>query len=671
MKKIIAIILASLLVIPLGLVFVSAAETNIAAGKSYTFTGKYTNPETGVVSYPDTDDKELTDGVIGTKDDVGYGSPIWVGLNWKGENTIVNTEKWDETTISINSITVDLGSVKDKLTRFVVYAEDCGSGINKPKSVKIYISNDGTNFTSVGTAAETLFVDAEIAANPTFGIYAYTVALTAAVEARYVKYEITHGGAWTFVSEVEVYQDPNATPAEPIVVDEEITIDGILDDTGWAANNWTRVDSSNGKWQSAIKEGEERTDNYDFQFRSDDTNLYFGFKLNQKPLGTETWNGNGKGTNLRLWMHTDDEFVAYTHFLNIAFKAGEIVVTCHKNTDKEGNSAVIDEWAGLDVKSTDGANYWFVEAKIPFAAFGATDSAKFYISLSTPTVIDEAVETGKLQPTNNALTYGSYSGTEQNRNANAPYANWDKDADIDIVFADVKLGTVIVTPPPIDPPKDPDIDMDELMGDPIDNPAYELVVTAPLNYKPGEKIKVSITIKDIVPESGIGYLQFMLYYNEDMVEPVIKNSGENAAMDKFLISAPSKEAWEGICKLEEDDSRYNICFVTTDADAHAKEDGSVVIEIEFEVKSSATGTIAFWIPHAESEVLNYDLESFFGNGDYALVAEEATSSEPPVSSSTDTSTPGGPGDAGMVALVIVALIALAGATTVAVGKRRR
>lgn len=221
-KKIIAVFVAALLVIPLFCIFTSAAETNIAQGKSYTFTGKYVDSNQKVL-YPDASGKELTDGVMGsTKEDCAYSKDIWVGLNWKGENTECNSQSWNkDTTISINYITVDLAAVKSSLTRFVLYATQYSDGVDKPKSVEVFVSSDGNNYNSVGTATETKFVDAENSSNPTYGIYAYTVAPSTAASARYVKFKITHSGPWTHVSEVEVYQSDaptvSDTPSNPTV----------------------------------------------------------------------------------------------------------------------------------------------------------------------------------------------------------------------------------------------------------------------------------------------------------------------------------------------------------------------------------------------------------------------------------------------------------------------
>ena len=182
----------------------SREEENLAAGKSYTFTGIYRSPETNEAHYSDNENYKLTDGVIGSVSDIGYNSDIWVGLNWKGEGAFCEDTTWSANTIAINSITIDLESSED-VYLFSLFIEDVGSGIHKPKSVEVFISEDNINYTSIGSTQAKFIVEAKNYDNTSYGMYVYWLALSEAVTARYVKFVITHGGAWTFVSEVEIY----------------------------------------------------------------------------------------------------------------------------------------------------------------------------------------------------------------------------------------------------------------------------------------------------------------------------------------------------------------------------------------------------------------------------------------------------------------------------------
>ena len=214
-------------------------------------------------------------------------------------------------------------------------------------------------------------------------------------------------------------------------------------------------------------------------------------------------------------------------------------------------------------------------------------------------------------------------------------------------------------------------DYTDITGELVANPSYLLEVTAPATYVPGDTINVTITLKNVVPAGGISLIEFLLYYDSAKVEPVVLNNDDtlNAEMDAFLVTAPTKEAWEVMCKLEEAESRYNLSFLTSSATVNAKEDGSIVIVIPFKVKDTATGSIAFQAPHADVKACGAgsDLNSnYFGNAGLAIVTL-ATAEE----SSDDTSSVVEPGDAGMIAIALVAVLALAGVTTLAVKKRSR
>ena len=270
MKKIIAVIITVLMIIPLCIVFSSAEETNVAAGKSYEKIGVYTDAEEKTW-WPDIDDAELTDGTITTiADEWGFAHEHWTGLHING----AGVDEEDNNTY----IVVDLDEVKTHLTKFTFYTtNDNVVGIKKPESVEVLLSEDNENFVSAGTMSFEKIVDmynSEIEnAHEDDGLYLFTLDLDAGRSARYVKFYIDHASNWAFSSEVEVYQDLDADEYEE--EEEVIELDGILDDTGWTEDGWTNVNSENGKWQTPVddpdtEDEETRDENYDFQFRTDD-----------------------------------------------------------------------------------------------------------------------------------------------------------------------------------------------------------------------------------------------------------------------------------------------------------------------------------------------------------------------------------------------------------------
>ncbi len=163
----------------------------------------------------------------------------------------------------------------------------------------------------------------------------------------------------------------------------------------------------------------------------------------------------------------------------------------------------------------------------------------------------------------------------------------------------------------------------DITGSPLENPDYNIILDAPEQYVPGDTIEVTLTLNDIAAEGGFGLVHLLLYYDADKVEPLIKNYLEvdNAYMDNFLESAPSINQWEGLCKLEEEYSRYDISFMTTQQNTHAKEDGEVVIKVWFTVKSGADGDIVFQVPHSSTFCADYDLNKYYGNAGKVSVSK--------------------------------------------------
>ena len=94
-------------------------------------------------------------------------------------------------------ITVDLGKIRDDLSYFdMQFGYDLSSGISKPNTVTYSVSEDGVNFTKIGTVAVVLSKDG----------YAYaTMKAAENIKARYVKAEfLPDNSLHNFVSEMVV-----------------------------------------------------------------------------------------------------------------------------------------------------------------------------------------------------------------------------------------------------------------------------------------------------------------------------------------------------------------------------------------------------------------------------------------------------------------------------------
>lgn len=220
-------------------------------------------------------------------------------------------------------------------------------------------------------------------------------------------------------------------------------------------------------------------------------------------------------------------------------------------------------------------------------------------------------------------------------------------------------------------PRVEDTSSNDLMGDPVDNPGYVLDVAVEATYTTGQTLNVTITMRDIVPTTGIGLISLKLYYDAAKVDPVVLNDGSlNTAMDAFLTTAPGTNNWEGLSKLEDTLSRYDLSFSTTDAASHAKEDGSLVITVPFTVKATTTGPIVFQVPHAETSALDYDMNTIVGNGGQAT-SNPAAASESSATSSDVSSQAPQMGDKGSVIFVVFAIVAFVGMIAMSVRIKRK
>ncbi|MBO5869602.1 MAG: DUF4855 domain-containing protein, partial [Clostridia bacterium] len=151
----------------------------VSLDKEYVATAPYTS--TGDSAYLDNDGKELTDGVI-------WGSQL--GTEWHA----FHSSKRDPD--GRMSVTIDLGWVRSDLTNFIAIFNNVNDyGIGNPKNdVKIYISEDGTNFNLI---AQPQLEESDII---TFVNYESN-----AVTARYVKFSFTNSDAnFVFCSEALV-----------------------------------------------------------------------------------------------------------------------------------------------------------------------------------------------------------------------------------------------------------------------------------------------------------------------------------------------------------------------------------------------------------------------------------------------------------------------------------
>ena len=168
---------------------------NLAAGKSYTISqlfrqaqledGSWGWVETATPSYDDEGGVTLTDGLFPDAD-TDYQDLAWMGFHGKCPDYIENGYSY---------FTVDLGDVY-ALSKLVTYVgtSKLDAGVSVPATVEFYVSEDGENFTSVGS-----FVPVD---DPDHNVLAIT--LDCNVTAQFVQVRMTAAN-WMFVCEFEAF----------------------------------------------------------------------------------------------------------------------------------------------------------------------------------------------------------------------------------------------------------------------------------------------------------------------------------------------------------------------------------------------------------------------------------------------------------------------------------
>ena len=194
---------------------------NIAYGKTYTYSYM---PST---AYPDTNQRELTDGIHGAGKN--YREEEWVGFQ-------VNPPAWAGLPKQDSPVvTLDLGAVESFKSVYIEYANMAGSGINLPDSAKIELSSNGQDWTILAEATSDQFVG-----GPVLTRFEYTSETD--LTARYIRFTSNTSTEWIFMDEIavmtEVDDNPDHKTPYNIVRDKAYTVsrlpdngkDGVLTD---------------------------------------------------------------------------------------------------------------------------------------------------------------------------------------------------------------------------------------------------------------------------------------------------------------------------------------------------------------------------------------------------------------------------------------------------------
>ena len=437
--------------------------------------------------------------------------------------------------------------------------------------------------------------------------------------------------------------------------DAAITVDGNLDDSGWAADGWTTVTTENGTAQSGEQEGilkDPENFKYDFQFATDGTTLYFAFKTDFAPsyLNEDPQDG---ATNMRLWLRdgdsgTFDRLIDFFYSYDEATKTYvPLVQRVTDNFNAEGSKL---EVADVDFKFAATDNSYAGEAAIALADLGITgDSFNFALTFSAPDAgIDE--EENEVYE---CLVYPKYEKTEDDHLANAPY----KDGG---VFATLALADITIAE------DTPEVEADF---------GWDIVIP---EGEAGDEIDVTITLKGLAEDKSILMVSMFVTHSDNLVPVVTEPTDvEDPFFTDFGTKTPN--GWESAGgQYSAEDNAYYLCFMGAANAAEA--DGDIVLTIPFKIADDAKDgdelKVSVNYDEALAEKFDITIENMDGDvkplnagaadattkvglTDTSSDVSSSASSAPADSSSTPSTS-----DVGIAAIIVLAVAAVIGAAVI-------
>lgn len=441
-----------------------------------------------------------------------------------------------------------------------------------------------------------------------------------------------------------------------------ITVDGKLDDNGWAADGWTTVDTTTGTFQGV---GGKDTYKYDFQLAADETNLYIAIKSPVAPAWVETLKSGSdteidyqtSATNLRLWLDSNADG---TRDYLIDFGHKDDFSTLISRAD----NLTEEQIASIQYKNVKADDSYSIEIAIPLTAVGITGDFKYILSLSAPNagtkeVAVEGGEEGETETVDayNCLHYPSYEQPAENINANAP---WQATA----VYASTKLADISVA--------------DVVEAD------FGWDIVIPEGKKAGDEIDVTITLKGLADDVKLGLFSMFVNFSDNLVPVTTEPADELDPFFEFATTAPQtaagKDAWESTGgEYLADDNAYYLCFGSASAGAA---NGELVLTIPFKIADDAKDgdDLKVWISYDEDLAEKIDVTLVNQADDLSTALDAGTadatikvgvtdtstdesvdvSSSAPVDSSSTPST----SDFGLAAIIVLAVAAVIGSAVI-------
>ena len=415
------------------------------------------------------------------------------------------------------------------------------------------------------------------------------------------------------------------------VVKETITVDGDVNDTGWAKKDWINVSGENGFWQyptpKEIAAGAViPTFTYKHQFRADDTKLYGAVVL-------DGVHEEDKNIKVRVWFRNNDEATVYSSFYDFVLAPDGTLETAAKyNTSTTTNAGAAIENTTLvaAAKVVDGKTVF--EFSIDLAEVADDGSFDYFVSLERK----QGVNTG-------TLYYPAVpAGPEDAPHANLPWLLWYAETDATVNVEDIVLGEIVVS--------DKEEADTSMMGTAPADPAFTVTLATEDGWKAGEKLVVTATVDVLKDGVDLSQILFNLYYDAADVEIVLPE-------ELGAIITAGAESWkeDSLFTLSVDGD-YGVieCAPATTVEADVLKKGTqLVMTFEFTVKADAEGLINFQLSNKGLTGYSWDLDA----------AEVAGAGSSLAVGNADEL-----GDTGIYVIASLALVALIG-TAIVIKKR--
>ncbi len=428
------------------------------------------------------------------------------------------------------------------------------------------------------------------------------------------------------------------TPSVP-VIKEEITVDGDVNDTGWAKDKWINVSGENGSWQYPTKKEVAEgtpvpTFTYKHQLRADDEKLYGALVL-------DGVHEEEKNIKVRIWFRDNDEATRYTSFYDFVLAPDGTLTTLGKYNlaldDNKGcyigqTDPTVQEYIGsLDAKAVAADGKTVFEFSVDIDEVTADGNFDYFVSLERK----QGVNTGTLYypfvpELNETSPHGNY-----------PWLLWYAENDATVEVEDIVLGEVVVS--------DKEEADTSMMGTAPADPAFTVDLDVEGGWVAGEKLVVTATV-DILADIDLSQVLFNLYYDASDVEIVLPEELGD-------IITTGKDSWKEdslfTLKTEGDYGVIECAPATTVEEDVLKKGEQLVMTFEFTVKEDAEGLINFQLSNKGLVGYSWDLDAAEAAGAGSSLAVENADEL---------------GDTGIYVIAALALVALIG-TAVVIKKR--